>query len=149
MSPFVGNRALLNSCLKSSLPGHSNVSVFLQSSWKSLFNFLAVKFHFSGMLLASLVLSVLPNFISSPNMISVRTHTAFMQFHMKTQCSKRTLNHFRGTVKKRADALQSGFPTHLFFPPSTCFLRTTQSTTITSLGEFEKYGLNSIRARSS
>lgn len=58
-----------------------------------------------GMLLVSLVLSVIPSFISSPNMISTRTHTAFMQFHMKTQCSKRTLNHLRDMVEKRADAV--------------------------------------------
>lgn len=45
----MGDRALLNSCLKSpSAPGHSNVSVLLQSSWESLFNFLAAKLHFSG-----------------------------------------------------------------------------------------------------
>lgn len=49
--PEVGDRALFNSSLKSSPPappGLSNVSVLLQSSWASLFNFLAAKLHSLG-----------------------------------------------------------------------------------------------------
>lgn len=79
-----------------------------------------------GTLLASLVLSVIPDLISSPKTLSTRTHTALMRFHMETRCSRRTLNHLR-MWWRREQMLCKWVPHTSFFPHPYSFIKATKT----------------------
>lgn len=73
------------------------------------FHFLSGKLYFSGHTVAVTCPVCILSLSSSTDAPSTTTHPALMQFHIEAQCSRKTLNHFRDTVEKRADVTQVAF----------------------------------------